>query len=230
MINMLMGCTFTLVLFAIMRRVNHRWRSPMFNPVLLCIVLISAALLLSNIDYIDYRNATTPISFFLEIAVVALAVPLYQQLHAIRPYLILISLSSFLGISCATITAFMLCQWFAAPEPLMASLMALSVTTPITLIVTDTLSGIPGVAAIMVILIGVLGGVFGLALLTLAGVTQPQAKGVALGVTCHAIGTAAAMEYHPAAGAFASAAMIISAVITASWVPVLFTLLQGIIS
>ncbi|TMP27376.1 hypothetical protein CWB99_15375 [Pseudoalteromonas rubra] len=230
MINLVLGCTFTLVLFALMRRVNQRWHSPLLNPVLLCIVTISTALLLSDIDYIDYRNATKPVSFFLEVAVVALALPLYQQLHAIRPYLLLISLSSFIGITCATLIAFWLCQSFSVPSTLTASLMALSVTTPITLIVTDSLGGFPGVAAIMVILIGVLGGVFGLSLLTLAGVTKPQAKGVALGVACHAIGTAAAMEHHPAAGAFASAAMIISAVITASWVPVLFALMQGIIS
>ncbi|MCO7187037.1 MULTISPECIES: LrgB family protein [unclassified Pseudoalteromonas] len=230
MINLLLGCTFTLVLFALMRRVNQSWHSPLFNPVLLCILIISTTLLSGDIDYIDYRNATKPVSFFLEVAVVALALPLYQQLHTIRPYLLLISLSSFIGITCATLIAFCLCQLFSAPGTLTASLMALSVTTPITLIVTDSLSGFPGIAAIMVILIGVLGGVFGLSLFTLAGVTKPQAKGIALGVACHAIGTAAAMEHHPAAGAFASAAMIISAVITASWVPMLFTLLQGIIS
>ncbi|WP_125716345.1 LrgB family protein [Pseudoalteromonas rubra] len=230
MINMLLGCSVTLVLFFVMRRLNQRWRSPVLNPVLLCIVIISACLLISDVDYIDYRNATTPISFFLEIAVVALALPLYQQLNSIRPYLVLICACSFVGISSATLLAFLLCQLFGASTALSASLMALSVTTPITLIVTDSLNGLPEVAAIMVILIGVLGGVFGLSLLSLAGVTQPQAKGIALGVACHAIGTAAAMEHHPAAGAFASAAMIISAVITASWVPVLFTLLQGIIS
>lgn len=133
-----------------------------------------------------------------------------------------------MGVTSATLVAFILCKLFAVPDELLHSLLALSVTTPITLIVTDGLNGIPAIAAFMVILIGMFGAVFGLSLLNLLKIKDQRAKGLALGVVCHGIGTAAAIEHHPQAGAFASASMIISALITAVWVPILYAILTSL--
>ena len=158
-------------------------------------------------------------------AVVALAYPLFKQIHEIKRSLGLLLLSGFIGVTSAALIAFILCKIFAVPDELLRSLLALSVTTPITLIISDELNGIPAIAAFMVILIGIFGAVFGLTLLSLLKVEDQRVKGLALGVVCHGIGTATAIEHHPKAGAFASAAMIISALITATWVPILYAIL-----
>ncbi|MCF2856288.1 LrgB family protein [Pseudoalteromonas sp. SMS1] len=222
------ACLLTVGLFTFTRAVHKCYSTPLLNPVLLCIVSIAILLVASNVSYTDYYLASMPINVLLEPAIVALAYPLYSQFTAIRPVLILLIVSAFLGISVATLMAYMLCLLFNAEPTLVASLMALSVTTPITLLITDALGGLPSIAAVMVILIGIVGSVFGLSLLQLCNISQPQAKGIALGVGCHAIGTAAAMEYDPQAGAFASAAMIISAIISAFWVPIFFTILNSL--
>ncbi|MCF6437959.1 LrgB family protein [Pseudoalteromonas luteoviolacea] len=219
-------CSFTILLFMVARKIHLTWPSPLLNPVLICIALISVLLLISGVSYDNYFQASMPIDWLLEPAVVALAFPLYQQYAYIKPVFMLLLVCTFAGISCSTIIAYTLCALFNANDVLMSTMMALSVTTPITLLITESLGGMPSVAAAMVILIGVFGGVFGMYILTLLKISQPQAKGIALGVSCHAIGTAAAMEHHPLAGAFASAAMILSALISAFWVPVLFTILN----
>jgi putative effector of murein hydrolase len=168
-----------------------------------------------------------PIHWMLEVAVVCLAYPLYYQFNQLKSYLPILLFCSFMGITSATVLAFILCQIFNTPPELTRSLMALSVTTPITILTTQSLSGIGPIAAIMVILIGVFGALFGVYILNTINVKSPQAQGIALGVSCHAIGTAAALEQNPVCGAFASAAMTISAFITAIWVPILYTLLAA---
>jgi len=215
-------------LFLASRKLNSRLNSPLLNPLLLCIVIISGTLIFADISYGEFANYSAPIHFFLEIAVVALAFPLYKQLHDIKRSLGLLLLCGFIGVTSATLVAFILCKLFEVPEELLNSLLALSVTTPITLIVTEGLNGIPAIAAFMVILIGMFGAVFGLSLLHLLKIKDQRAKGLALGVVCHGIGTAAAIEHHPQAGAFASASMIISALITAIWVPMLYAILTSL--
>lgn len=221
-------CTLIIGLFLTSRKLNSRFNSPLLNPLLLCIIIISGTLIFADISYSNFAGSTYPIHFFLEIAVVALAYPLYKQIHDIKRSLGLLLLCGFMGVTSATIVAFILCKLFAVPDELLNSLLALSVTTPITLIVTDGLNGIPAIAAFMVILIGMFGAVFGLSLLNLLKIKDQRAKGLALGVVCHGIGTAAAIEHHPQAGAFASASMIISALITAIWVPILYAILTSL--
>ena len=221
-------CTLIIGLFLTSRKLNSRFNSPLLNPLLVCIVTVSAILIFANISYGEFIKASYLIHFFLEIAVVALAYPLYKQIHDIKRSLGLLILCGFIGVTSATIVAFILCKLFAVPDELLNSLLALSVTTPITLIVTDGLNGIPAIAAFMVILIGMFGAVFGLSLLNLLKIKDQRAKGLALGVVCHGIGTAAAIEHHPQAGAFASASMIISALITAIWVPMLYAILTSL--
>ena len=215
-------------LFYLMRKLDDKFHSPLLNPLFLTISLISIFLLMSGTSYKSFAAVSLPIHYFLNIAVVALAYPLYKQFGDIKRNIGLLSLCSFIGVSCATGLAFLLCKVFSAPEHLYTSLMALSVTTPITLIISDLLNGIPAVAALMVILIGMFGAVFGISLLNLFNVSDQKAKGIALGVVCHGVGTASAIEHHPKAGAFASASMIISALITALWVPMLYAILTSL--
>ena len=65
----------------------------------------------------------------------------------------------------------------------------------------------------MVIFIGVLGGIFGNLIFSLLNIRNAQAKGVAIGTACHAIGTASLITEEAKAGAFASVAMALSALL-----------------
>ena len=83
-----MASALTVLLFFSARKLYQRISLPILNPVLICILVISASLLLTKFDYKVYQQATLPIHYLLEPAVVALAYPLYKQFHQIKPKLI----------------------------------------------------------------------------------------------------------------------------------------------
>ncbi len=140
---MIMASALTVLLFFSARKLYQRISLPILNPVLICILAISAFLLFTKFDYKIYQQATLPIHYLLEPAVVALAYPLYKQFHQIKPVFFALCLTSWLGVSLSTLSAFLICQFFAADPQLSASMAALSVTTPITLLISDYLGGSP---------------------------------------------------------------------------------------
>lgn len=230
MINYWWLSSFVVVgLFIILKRLNSLSHNSIIksltNPVFLAITIVAALFVLLKLPYKPFYQHTQILSWLLEPAIVALAVPLYQQFSHIRKNALLILISCTVGIINATFVGTLLGAFFAVPKELAASVAALSVTTPITLLVTDSLGGVPSLAAAMVIFIGVLGALFGLLLLHFIGIYNHQAQGVAIGTACHAIGTAAALNEHVTVGAYASVAMALSALLTALIVPWLYPFL-----
>ena len=219
--------------FILLKHLNKLSQSTTFialtNPVFLAIVFSALILITFNIPYETFSYHTQFLSWLLEPAIVALALPLYKQFLHVRKSALLIFISSIIGIVNATLVGFLLSIVFAVPEELAHSVAALSVTTPITLMVTDSLGGIASLAAAMVIFIGLLGALFGFIILQWSGVLNHQAQGVAIGTACHAIGTAAALNKHPQIGAFSSVAMALSALLTAIIVPWLYPYLSQLL-
>ena len=213
-----------------LKKLNASITNPLFkaltNPVFITIALIGIVLVSLKLPYKQFATHSQLLSSLLEPAIVALALPLYQQFVHVRKNFLLIVGSCTLGIINATFIATLLSWAFSVEPQLAASVAALSVTTPITLLVTDSLGGIASLAAAMVIFIGLLGALFALLILRLVGVYNHQAQGVAIGTAFHAIGTAAALVEHPRIGAFASVAMALSALLTALIVPLLYPFLS----
>jgi putative effector of murein hydrolase len=224
---------FIITLFLVLRAINQRVKNgalkSLTNPVFLSISVIALLLVNLNLPYTEFASHSKLLSWLLEPAIVALALPLYQQFIHVRKNLLLIVTTCSLGIINATFVAFLLSMLFDVPTQLSASVAALSVTTPITLIVTDSLGGISSLAAALVIFIGLLGALFGFMLFKLFKIYNHEAQGVAIGTACHAIGTAAAIAEHPKVGAFASVAMALSALLTAIIVPLLYPILITIL-
>lgn len=218
-----------LALKMINKHVKHNILKPLTNPVFLSISIIALLLVNLNLPYTQFATHSKLLSWLLEPAIVALALPLYQQFTHVRKNLLLIVTTCSLGIVNATLIAFLLSLFFNVPAPLSASVAALSVTTPIALIVTDSLGGISSLTATFVIFIGLLGALFGFMLFKLIKIYNHEAQGVAIGTACHAIGTAAAMAEHPKIGAYSSVAMALSALLTAIIVPLLYPLLTTIL-
>lgn len=220
---------FIIALFLLLRLLNQRVKhvilKSLTNPVFLSIAIIALLLVNLNLPYTKFASHSQLLSWLLEPAIVALALPLYQQFVHVRKNLLLIVTTCSLGIINATVVAFLLSMIFAVPTQLSASVAALSVTTPITLIVTESLGGIDSLAAALVIFIGLLGALFGFVLFKLIKIYNHEAQGVAMGTACHAIGTASALVEHPKIGAFSSVAMALSALLTAVIVPFLYPIL-----
>ena len=96
-----------------------------------------------------------------------------------------------------------------------------SVTTPIAMGIAEKIGGLPPLTAVLVILTGMTGAMLTTYTLNFLGIKDWRARGLAIGVASHGIGTARAILVHPLAGAFAGLAMGLNGVATALLLPML---------
>src|SRR3546814_3263064 len=74
---------------------------------------------------------------------------------------------------------------FGADDMILMTLAPKSVTSPIAMLVAEQIGGVVALAAVFVMITGVLGAIFGPELLRRFGVQHPAARGIALGLTAH---------------------------------------------
>ena len=114
----------------------------------------------------------------------------------------------------------MLARLTGADKALTASLEPKSVTTPIAIAVAEQTGGIPSLTAVAVLFCGILGSIMGPVVLKLLGIKSSIAKGLAMGASSHAVGTAKAMEMGVIEGAISGLAIGLMGVMTALLIPV----------
>lgn len=199
----------------------EKTRSVLAQPVLVATLLVVAALAACGIDYATYRSASSMLWLLLGPATVALAVPLYLNLPRIRQLFWPVLIALAVGGTVTLALTLLLAHLLGAGHAMLMTLAPKSVTSPIAILVAEQLGGSASLAAVFVMITGVLGAALGPALLRLARVTNPAARGLALGLSAHAVGTAQALQESSETGAFAALAMSLAGVATAVLLPVL---------
>ena len=194
---------------------------PWANPVLLSVLLIAPLLWVTQTDYTTYFEGAQFIHFLLGPATVALAVPLWDNRDTIRTSVVPIVLALLAGSIVAAGSAILLARAFGLPMELLLSLAPKSTTAPVALGISEAIGGVPALTAVLVILTGIIGAVTVTPLMNLLRITDWQARGFAVGVAAHGIGTARAFQVHPVAGAYAGIAMALNALLTSLIVPLL---------
>lgn len=195
------------------------------QPVLMSMVLVIGVLLACGIDYTEYRKSTEILYILLGPATVALAVPLYLNLRRIRQLFWPTFTTLVIGGLFATVACLALGWWFGAEHMILMTMAPKSVTSPIAMLVAEQIGGVAALAAVFVLITGVIGAIFGPALLTRFGVLSPEARGMSLGITAHAVGTSVALQESDECGAFAALAMSLMGVATAVFLPLAVSLL-----
>ncbi|WMC11917.1 LrgB family protein [Oceanimonas pelagia] len=214
----------TVLFYLLTRKLARRLNSPLVNPIMIPALLVIGLLLALGEDPANYQAGTQPLSLLLELAVVAFALPLYQQAAKIRSQLVPILLCCGLSVLISVGTTLLIGGLIHASPELLASVATRSITTPLAMSVSEAMGGIPAIAAGLVIIVGMMGAIAGFPLMRLAGIHHPEAQGLAMGAGAHAIGTGAAAEVGSTQGAFSSLAMVVCGVITALLAPPLFHL------
>ncbi|MEM6422499.1 MAG: LrgB family protein [Pseudomonadota bacterium] len=224
----LLHLTLTLVGFQIGAWVYRKaGLNPLANPVLIAVLLVVAALALTGTTYDRYFEGAQFVHFLLGPATVALAVPLYRQVVRLRRSGPAIVASILAGSLAASISAVAVAWAMGAGRDTLIALAPKSVTAPVAMGIAEALGGLPSLTAVLVILTGILGAMLGPPLLTLIGVRDWAARGLAMGVASHGIGTARALQVNEVAGAFAGLAMGLNALATAALLPLLAGLVLG---
>ncbi|PSV53536.1 CidB/LrgB family autolysis modulator [Photobacterium sp. GB-3] len=216
----------TLVVFYSMRYLAMKIRNPLFNPLLISLIILIAALHWLQVPYETYFADNEIINYLLGPAVVALALPLYQQLPLIkRKWKTILSacfVGSVLSMTFGTSIAFLM----GADAQLAASILPKSITTPLAMAASQQIGGIPAITAAMVIIVGLFGAVLGYPVMKLVRIYHPLAKGLTIGTVSHALGTAKAVEENYQEGAFSSLALVICGIMTTLLAPIMFPILE----
>lgn len=221
----LLGLTLTLVAYlAAVWLFERSGRRALLNPVLTAVTLLVVLLVLTRTPYDSYFEGAQFVHFLLGPATVALAVPLYSNLSRLRRLLIPMLIALGAGCLAAAVPAILVAQSLGASRVVVYSLAPKSATTPVAMGVAEQIGGIPSLTAVLVILTGMLGAVFGPELLQRLRVDDDAIRGFSLGVAAHGIGTARAFQMSETAGAFSGLAMGLNALATPFLVPIVLRL------
>lgn len=129
-----------------------------------------------------------------------------------------------IGSATASLSAVAIAWVLGASRETLVSLAPKSATTPIAMGIAERLGGLPSLTAVVVILTGILGAALGPPVLNLIRVRDWKARGLAMGVAAHGIGTARALQVDAVAGAFSGLAMGLNGLATAILLPLLYRL------
>ncbi|WP_459207610.1 LrgB family protein [Pseudomonas sp. MLB6B] len=220
----LFGIGITLGAYQLAVAAYERTRWVFLQPVLVSMLLLIGVLLSCGIQYSEYRKSTEILNILLGPATVALAVPLYLNLRRIRQLFWPTFTTLVVGGVFATLTCVALGYAFGAEHMILMTMAPKSVTSPIAMLVAEQIGGVAALAAVFVLITGVLGAIVGPALLDRFGVTHPEARGMSLGITAHAVGTSVALQESDECGAFAALAMSLMGVATAVLLPLAVSL------
>ncbi len=208
------GAVLSLLGFWIGTVLQKRTKSLLLSPVLVSTGLSIAALLLVGMDYDAYYSSAKYLSYLLTPATVCLAIPLYEQLHLLRKNAAAILIGILSGVL-ASAGSILLMGWLLTMDwTEIASLLPKSVTLAIGLPLSEQIGGYPSITAISIVITGVMGNALGEGFLKLIRVTHPIARGIALGTSAHAAGTAKAAELGEIDGAMSGLSLAVSGLLT----------------
>ena len=204
---------------------QKKFRLPIFNPILIAVLVVLAGLSTLGMERREYQEGMKILSWLMTPATVSLAVPMYEQIQILRKNLKGILVGVAAGtVSCLTmLLILMLILNF--DRNLTVSLLPKGITTAIGMPLAELFGGIPSVATLGIIFTGIFGNVMGLQFCKWFGITQEIAKGVAFGTGSHVIGTAKASEISPLSGAVSSLSLVVAGLMTALLFPVLTSFL-----
>lgn len=198
-----------------------RTRIALLHPVLISIGIIILILELLNINYSTFKKGSHLIDFMLGPSVVALGLLLFEQYEHIRKNVVAITTAVFVGSFIGIISVMAIAKALGADHAIVASLQPKSVTTPIAIEIASKNGGNVSIAAIVVVVVGIFGGITGPFVLNKLGITSKLARGLALGSSAHGLGTARAMELGAIEGAISGLAIGLMGFATAILIPLI---------
>ena len=201
--------------------------TPIANSVLIAGLLLIALLQVTQTSYAQYFEGAQFVHFLLGPATVSLAIPLYKNLEKVRRSLLPIGGALIAGSLTAMGSAVAIALAFGAPADVVASIAPKSTSAPIAMELARNLGGIPSLSAVLVILTGILGAVIVTPLMNALKIKDFAARGFAVGVASHGIGTARAFQVSEVAGAFSGIAMALNGALTSILVLVWVLLSQA---
>lgn len=193
---------------------KKKFHSALFNPLLIAVVLVILVLKIFDIQYDTYLEGAKYLSYLLTPSTICLAIPLYRQILLLKNNLkaILIGVTS--GVIASMGSVFCLAKLFRFSHEQYVTMLPKSITTAIGMGVSEEMGGIVTITVASIIITGILGNMIAESVCRIFHITEPVAKGLAMGTSAHAIGTARAMEMGEIEGAMSSLAIVVAGLLT----------------
>lgn len=209
-----LGVAVSLLSYALGSFLKKKFKTGIFNPLLISIVITIVFLLTCNIDYDTYNDGAKYLSWLLTPATVCLAIPLYQQIELLKKNHKAVLVGILSGVLTSLTTIMILAFIFKLSHKEYVTMLPKSITTAIGIGVSEELGGYVTITVAVIILTGVLGNILAEGICKLFKINHPIAKGIAIGTASHAIGTAKAMELGEIEGAMSSLSIAVSGILT----------------
>lgn len=208
------GAALSLVAYEFGLLLKRKFKLAVFNPLLIAIICVIGVLAVLRVDYDTYNEGGKYISYLLTPATVCLAVPLYEQLTLLKNNIKAVAAGILSGVLASLVSVFLLAKAFQLSHEEYVTLLPKSITTAIGMGVSEELGGIVTITVAVIIITGVLGNMVGEVVCRIFRIEEPIARGLALGTSAHAIGTAKAMELGEVEGAMSSLAIAVAGLLT----------------
>jgi len=190
----------------------------LINPLLFSVIFIISILYYWDIPYEDYKKGSDLIHMFLGPITVILALPLYEHKDKLLLHKKAIFAGTMLGSLSAFLSVLFLGYLFGLSDIFVKSLLVKSMTTPIGISASSILDAILGLSVFSIVFTGIFGAFISPLVFKVLGIKSSIAKGIALGTTSHAVGTAKAYEINKVCGAMSSLSIGLAGVIGIFWI------------
>ncbi|PJG86563.1 LrgB family protein [Conservatibacter flavescens] len=214
----------TIGVFVFALQIGKYWRSLVFNAFVLSVIALVVILLCADLPYEQYIRGNAPLNHLLPLGIVALALPLYEQLAQIRKQWREILFITTTASLFSMLTGGILAVILGATPDIAATLLSKSVTMPIAMAMTENMGGVPAIAAIGVMLAGLQGSIFGYVILKKCHIRYRESIGLSIGAVSHVLGTAAMMQQDTKIGTYSSLALVLCGIVSSLFAPMVFKL------
>lgn len=219
------GICLTIFTFEIGKMINKKYKTPLLNPLLICIILCIAFLKLTNISYESYSKGGNLITFLIAPATVAIVINLYKNLNLLLKNSISILIGTLVGSLTSIMSVMALSKLFNLNIKVILSVLPKSITTAVGAPLAQKLNGDFTIAVICIVITGITGSIIAPLVIKLLKSKNKVAIGVGIGTSSHTVGTSKAIEIGEVEGAISGLAMVISAFITVIVLPLIVSLI-----
>ncbi|MDO5549540.1 MAG: LrgB family protein, partial [Lachnospiraceae bacterium] len=142
-----------------------------------------------------------------------------KQLHMLRKHGMAVAVGITSGVITSAVCIFLLCKVFGLGHEHYVTLLPKSITTAIGMGVSEEAGGIVTLTVMSIVVTGIIGNMCAETICRLVRITHPVAKGLAIGTSSHALGTAKALELGEIEGAMSSLSIAVAGLMTVVVVP-----------
>lgn len=203
-----------------MMQLHKRFSYPFLLPILTTTIILVMGLLILKIPYDDYMRGGKWIQHLLGPAVVGLAYPLYNQREIVMKYKYTILSGILIAMVSGLISVFLILKLFNVDKQLILTALPKSITTPVAMQVSESIGGIAPLTAVLVMIAGFVGALFGSIIYKLGKIQSPISRGISMGSASHGVGISKLQDYGEEDLSIGSVSMGLSAVVGAIACPI----------